>query len=41
MKNTILKNKKFIVSIIVLIIAVFGFSGYKFYINSKSLDGIK
>ena len=41
MKNTILKNKKFIVSIIVLLIAVFGFAGYKFYINSKAVDGIK
>ena len=41
MKNTILKNKKFIVSIIVLLIAVFCFAGYKFYINSKAVDGIK
>jgi hypothetical protein len=41
MKNSILKNQKFIVSIIVLLIAVFGFASYKFYINSKAVDGIK
>ncbi len=41
MKSTILKNKKSIVSIIVLIIAVVGFTGYKIHINSKAVDGIK
>ncbi len=41
MKNRILKNQKFIVSIIVLLIAVFGFAGYKFYINSKAVNGLK
>lgn len=41
MKNIILKNKKFIISIIVLILAIIGLSSYKFYVNSKAVDGFK
>lgn len=41
MKNLILKNKSFLISIIVLFISITGFIGYRFYINSKATTGIK
>ncbi|MBE6072096.1 MAG: DUF4430 domain-containing protein [Clostridium butyricum] len=36
-----LKNKQFIISIIVLILAIIGISSYKFYVNSKAVAGLK
>lgn len=41
MKNINLKNKQFIISIIVLILAIIGISSYKFYVNSKAVAGLK
>jgi len=36
-----LKNKKIIVSLIVIVIAIFGMVGYRAFINSKQIQGEK
>lgn len=36
-----LKNKKIIVSLIIIVIAIFGLVGYKAFINSKQIQGQK